>query len=383
MEQESEEQSPGSFFMAGCVFHPFAHPYIERRSDTMIFTSEQVSCGHPDKICDQISDAIVTDCLQHDKNSRVAAECMIKDYEITIAGEITSQHTPDFNALVTEVLRDIGLPNVERYNIRVIVSQQSPDIAQGVDGNHGAGDQGMMFGYATVETPELMPIPYAVATHALELLRSLASPLLLPDAKAQVSYDYTEQRITTFLISTQHIADCSVEDIRPVVEAVMETAALDYDLNTDFERLVNPTGRFVVGSSFADSGLTGRKIIADTYGGMCRHGGGAFSGKDPTKVDRSGAYMARKIARDIVVAKWAEQCEVQLAYAIGVAEPVSIAVDCFGTNLLPEREIVERIRTRYDLTPDGIINSLHLLDVDYNLVSAYGHFGKLGLPWEE
>jgi S-adenosylmethionine synthetase len=163
----------------------------------------------------------------------------------------------------------------------------------------------------------------------------------------------------------------------------METAALDYDLNTDFERLVNPTGRFVVGSSFADSGLTGRKIIADTYGGMCRHGGGAFSGKDPTKVDRSGAYMARKIARDIVVAKWAEQCEVQLAYAIGVAEPVSIAVDCFGTNLLPEREIVERIRTRYDLTPDGIINSLHLLDVDYNLVSAYGHFGKLGLPWEE
>jgi S-adenosylmethionine synthetase len=349
----------------------------------MIFTSEQVSCGHPDKICDQISDAIVTDCLQHDKNSRVAAECMIKDYEITVAGEITSQHNPDFNALVTEVLRDIGLPNVERYNIRVIVSQQSPDIAQGVDGNHGAGDQGMMFGYATVETPELMPIPYAVATHALELLRSLASPLLLPDAKAQVSYDYTEQRITTFLISTQHIADCSVEDIRPVVEAVMETAALDYDLNTDFERLVNPTGRFVVGSSFADSGLTGRKIIADTYGGMCRHGGGAFSGKDPTKVDRSGAYMARKIARDIVVAKWAEQCEVQLAYAIGVAEPVSIAVDCFGTNLLPEREIVERIRTMYDLTPDGIINSLHLLDVDYNLVSAYGHFGKLGLPWEE
>jgi S-adenosylmethionine synthetase len=383
MERESEEQSPGSFFMAGCVFHPFAHPYIERRSDTMIFTSEQVSCGHPDKICDQISDAIVTDCLQHDKNSRVAAECMIKDYEITIAGEITSQHNPDFNALVTEVLRDIGLPNVERYNIRVIVSQQSPDIAQGVDGNHGAGDQGMMFGYATVETPELMPIPYAVATHALELLRSLASPLLLPDAKAQVSYDYTEQRITTFLISTQHIADCSVEDIRPVVEAVMETAALDYDLNTDFERLVNPTGRFVVGSSFADSGLTGRKIIADTYGGMCRHGGGAFSGKDPSKVDRSGAYMARKIARDIVVAKWAEQCEVQLAYAIGVAEPVSIAVDCFGTNLLPEREIVERIRTMYDLTPDGIINSLHLLDVDYNLVSAYGHFGKLGLPWEE
>jgi S-adenosylmethionine synthetase len=241
----------------------------------------------------------------------------------------------------------------------------------------------MMFGYATVETPELLPIPYAVATHALELLRSLASPLLLPDAKAQVTYDYTEKKITTFLISTQHIAECSVEDIRPVVEAVMETAALDYDLNTDFERLVNPTGRFVVGSSFADSGLTGRKIIADTYGGMCRHGGGAFSGKDPTKVDRSGAYMARKIARDVVTAKWAKRCEVQLAYAIGVAEPVSIAVECFGTNRLPEREIIKRIRALYDLTPDGIIKRLHLLDVDYNQVSAYGHFGKLGLPWEE
>ena len=230
----------------------------------MIFTSEQVSCGHPDKICDQISDAIVTACLSHDRNSRVAAECMIKDYEVIIAGEITSSYEPDYKALVTEVLSRIGLSDPEEYRVTVYISKQSQDIALGVDGNSGAGDQGMMFGYATDETPEMLPIPYAVATHALQILRELKSPLLLPDAKAQVSYDYDTGRITTFLISTQHREDTSVMDIRPLVEAVMETAAQDYDLNTDFEKLVNPTGRFVVGSSFADSGLTGRKIIADT-----------------------------------------------------------------------------------------------------------------------
>lgn len=258
----------------------------------MIFTSEQVSCGHPDKICDQISDAIVTDCLAHDKRSRVAAECMIKDFDIIIAGEITSSHTPDYEALAREVLKRIGVFGAEDFRIQTFISKQSADIALGVDGNAGAGDQGMMFGYATNETPEMLPIPYAVATHALQLLREVGCPILLPDAKSQVSYDYESGRITTFLISTQHLEGTTVEDIRPIVEAVMETAAQDYGLNTDFEKLVNPTGRFVVGSSFADSGLTGRKIIADTYGGMCRHGGGAFSGKDPTKVDRSGAYVS-------------------------------------------------------------------------------------------
>ena len=349
----------------------------------MIFTSEQVSCGHPDKICDQISDAIVTACLSHDRNSRVAAECMIKDYEVIIAGEITSSYEPDYKALVTEVLSRIGLSDPEEYRVIVYISKQSQDIALGVDGNSGAGDQGMMFGYATDETPEMLPIPYAVATHALDLLRELKSPLLLPDAKAQVSYDYDTGRITTFLISTQHREDTSVMDIRPLVEAVMETAAQDYDLNTDFEKLVNPTGRFVVGSSFADSGLTGRKIIADTYGGMCRHGGGAFSGKDPTKVDRSGAYMARKIAKDLVRSGQVRKCEVQLAYAIGVAEPVSVAVECFGTERVSLGEIKDWIRANYNLTPAGIIKELGLLDVDYNQVSAYGHFGKVGLPWEE
>ena len=349
----------------------------------MIFTSEQVSCGHPDKICDQISDAIVTDCLRHDKSSRVAAECLIKDYDITIAGEITSNHEQDYSALVKDVLSRIGLPNAEQYRLTVLVSKQSADIALGVDGYQGAGDQGMMFGYASNETPELLPIPFAVATHALRLLRELNEPRLLPDAKAQVTFDYDQHRITTFLISTQHREDTMVEDIRPLVEAVMETSAQDYDLNTDFERLVNPTGRFVIGSSFADTGLTGRKIIADTYGGMCRHGGGAFSGKDPTKVDRSGAYMARKVARDIVAVGYADKCEVQLAYAIGVATPVSLAVDCFQTEHIPVGAIIDYIRGSYDLTPRGIIERLGLLDVDYNKVSSYGHFGKTGLPWEE
>ena len=347
----------------------------------MIFTSEQVSCGHPDKICDQISDAILTNCLLHDRYSRVAAECMIKDYDIIVAGEITCAYQPDYTSIVRSVLERIGLPDVEKYRVTVLVTRQSPDIAQGVDVN-GAGDQGMMFGYATNETPELMPLPYAVATRALRLLREVNCPLLLPDAKCQVSYDYEAKRITTFLISTQHKEDSTVDDIRPVVEAVMETAAQDYGLSTDFTRLVNPTGRFVIGSSFADSGLTGRKIIADTYGGMCRHGGGAFSGKDPTKVDRSAAYAARKVARDIVSQDWADRCEVQLAYAIGVAEPVSIGIDCFGTERVPLDTIYSFVRENYDLTPKGIIDALDLRGFNYNLVSSYGHFGDTAFPWE-
>jgi S-adenosylmethionine synthetase len=347
----------------------------------MIFTSEQVSCGHPDKICDQISDAILTDCLRHDRFSRVAAECLIKGYDIVVAGEITSSHRPSYVEIVRGVLRRIGLPDVEKYRVTAFVSQQSADIALGVDVN-GAGDQGMMFGYATNETLELMPVPFAVATRALKLLRDAHCPLLLPDAKCQVSYDYSARRITAFLISTQHVSEASVDDVRPVVEAVMVTAAQDYGLAPDFKRLVNPTGRFVIGSSFADSGLTGRKIIADTYGGMCRHGGGAFSGKDPTKVDRSAAYAARKIARDVVTQKWADRCEVQLAYAIGVAEPVSVCIECFGGERVPLDSIYAFVRENYDLTPRGIIDGLGLRDFDYNLVSAYGHFGDPAFPWE-
>lgn len=352
------------------------------RNMSMLFTSEQVSCGHPDKICDQIADAILTDCLQHDLDSRVAVECLIKENRIVVAGEITSNHSPDICALTQKVLSEIGVPNAESYTVSGLITHQSPDIAQGVD-TGGAGDQGMMYGYATDETPELLPIPYVLATEALVLLRELHSPLLLPDAKAQVTYDYDKQRIDTFLISTQHCAEATQEQIEVLVRSVMEQTAASYGLNTDFKAVVNPTGRFVIGGSYGDTGVTGRKIIADTYGGMCRHGGGAFSGKDPTKVDRSAAYMARKIACDIVRAGLAKRCEIQLAYAIGVKEPVSVSVNTYGTSTVPETQLVQMVCQQYDLTPAGIISALYLKDVDYRQTAAYGHFGKPQLPWEQ
>ena len=347
----------------------------------MLFTSEQVSNGHPDKICDQISDAIVTDCLLNDRDSRVAVECMIKDYDITVAGEITSSHTPDFKDLANCVLAGIGLPNVESYKVSTQISKQSPDIALGVD-HQGAGDQGMMFGYATNETHEMLPIPFVLATAALERLKDSRNPFLLPDAKSQVTYDYRRKRIDTFLISTQHTKHVSLEDVREAVQKVMQETAMVHNFNTDFKALVNPTGKFVVGSSFADTGVTGRKIIADTYGGACRHGGGAFSGKDPTKVDRSGAYMARKIAKAVGRVGYAKRCEVQLAYAIGVPDPVSVSVECFGTGRMLQNHIVQWIRKHYDLTPAGISSLLHLREVDYNQISSYGHFWRSWMPWE-
>ena len=350
----------------------------------MLCTSEQVSAGHPDKICDQISDAIVTDCLRHDKNSRVAAECLIKDYEIIIAGEITSAHRPDFKALARGVLRRIGLPGVDQYRVTALISQQSPDIALGVDAD-GAGDQGMMFGYATDETPQMLPIPYVLACDALERLAGLKSPLLLPDAKCQVTYDYDRERIDTFLISTQHIADADLKDVREAVRSVMEQTAQAHRLNADFRVLINPTGRFVTGGSFADTGLTGRKIIADTYGGMCRHGGGAFSGKDPTKVDRSGAYMARYIAKNLVAAGLADACQLQLAYAIGVAHPVSVLVETYGTGKIADDKLAQLVRECFDLRPAAIIKTLDLRRPIYRQTAGYGHFGRaeLDLPWEK
>lgn len=347
----------------------------------MLFTSEQVSQGHPDKICDQISDAVLTECLKHDENSRVAVECMIKDYEIILAGEMTTDYLPDFTTIAHDVLRRIGVPNAELYHVTPLLTCQSRDIALGVD-REGAGDQGIMYGYATDETPQLLPIPFAVATRVLEILRDMNCQMLLPDAKAQVTYDYRTKRIHTFLVSSQHREDVTVEDIQPIIRSAMTAAATEFGLNTDFKVLINPTGRFVIGSSFADCGLTGRKIIADSYGGMCRHGGGAFSGKDPTKVDRSAAYMARKIACDIVRGGYCKRCEVQLAYAIGVVKPVSVSVYCYGTNTIPVPEILKMIQEQYDLTPQGIIRFLDLKHVDYNQVSAYGHFGKAVLPWE-
>ena len=346
--------------------------------ENMIFTSEQVSMGHPDKICDQISDAILTDCLKHDKSSRVAVETLIKDDKVIVAGEVTTNHSYDTMAIVKSVLEPLGM---FKFNLIDLIGKQSSDIAQGVD-NGGAGDQGLMFGYATDESKELLPLPYVLATKALLKLKELNHPLLGLDAKAQVSYDYDKKRIDTFLISTQHKEEASLAMVTGIVSQVMLEVAKDYKLNTDFKMLVNPTGRFVLGGSFADAGVTGRKIIADTYGGACRHGGGAFSGKDPSKVDRSGAYMARKIACDLVREKIAKRCEVQIAYAIGKKEPVSIYVNTFGTSEYSDESIVEMIRVRYDLTPQGIIKELDLLNVDYTKTTCYGHFGKADLPWE-
>ena len=347
----------------------------------MLFTSEQVSAGHPDKICDQISDIIVTDCLQHDPNSRVAVETMIKDDHVIVAGEISSMHTPDVQELVRRVLaaREPEIRNA--FNLAVHISKQSGDIALGVD-KKGAGDQGMMFGYACDETHRMLPLPFVLATEAIQYLQQERHPELLPDAKAQVTFDYRRHRIDTFLISTQHKEEVDIQVVQRICRSIMQKIADAYGLNTDYRALVNPTGRVVTGGSFADSGVTGRKIIADTYGGAAHHGGGAFSGKDPTKVDRSGAYMARRIAKDILRAGLARRCEVQLAYAIGVDEPVSINVNTFHSGKVPASYIVKRIRKRYDLTPEGMIHFLRLRDVDYNCTATLGHFWRQWLPWE-
>lgn len=361
-----------------------------KEKEMRIITCEQVSEGHPDKLADQIADAIVTNCLQHDKNSRVAIECLLKDNHIIIAGELTSTHKPDYKSLVYEVLERIGWEKLSYGDptlfagpdIGILVKEQSPDIAMGVD-KGGAGDQGMMYGYATNETLELLPIPYVVATRFLQILKNHPSKMFRADAKAQVSFDYDSGKITTFLCSVQHSPDVEPADFRHIIEGIMVLASTENGLNSDFEKLVNPTGRFVIGGPYADCGVTGRKLACDTYGGIGRIGGGAMSGKDPSKVDRSGAYMARKIARDIVRAGYAEKCEVQIAYAIGVAQPVSVYVETFGTEYQDKEFLEQFVRDSYDLTPRGITQSLGLLDVDYNKVSAYGHFGKADLPWEQ
>ena len=354
-----------------------------------IITCEQVSAGHPDKICDQIADAIVTDCLLHDKNSRVAIEVLIKDNHIVIAGELTSSHEPNYHALVDQVFERIDKGSLgydaDGFFIQTLVSKQSPDIAQGVD-TGGAGDQGMMYGYATNETVELLPLPFVLAGKLLKKLEALrkseGNRSFRADAKAQVSFDYDSGKIKTFLCSTQTAPGADLKKVKAVVGKLMKEVASECALNRDFEILVNPTGKFEIGGPFADSGVTGRKLACDTYGGVGHIGGGAMSGKDPTKVDRSGAYIARKIARDVVRAGFAERCEVQIAYAIGVAKPISIHVECFGTEHQELGFIEDYIQNNYDLTPKGIINALSLLDLDYNQVSAFGHFGKDGLPWE-
>ncbi|HET8667485.1 MAG TPA: methionine adenosyltransferase [Terriglobales bacterium] len=355
-----------------------------------LFTSESVTEGHPDKIADQISDAILDACIEKDPYSRVACETLTTTGLVVISGEITTEAYVDFPTVVRGTVAAIGYDNALYgfdANTCAVVSSihaQSPDIKQGVD-TGGAGDQGMMFGYATNETPELMPTPISLA-HKLtqrlsEVRKNGTLPYLRPDGKSQVTVEYDENhrpiRVEAVVISTQHSETVDNETLhsevlKHVIQAVIPAELLDE--NTKYH--INPTGRFVIGGPMGDTGLTGRKIIVDTYGGMGRHGGGAFSGKDATKVDRSAAYMARYIAKNIVAAGLAERCEVQLAYAIGVADPVSILVDTFGTAKIEETKISDLVRANFQVTPKGIIESLKLRRPIYKKTAAYGHFGR-------
>jgi len=359
-------------------------------SDRFLFTSESVTEGHPDKIADQVSDAILDACLEQDPYSRVAAETLTATGLVVIAGEITTKAYVDFQSLVRGVVASIGYDNAlygfDSNTCAVIstINKQSGDIAQGVD-TGGAGDQGMMFGYASNETPELMPAPIALAhklTRQLTAVRKSGKlPYLRPDGKSQVTVEYDENgkpaRIDAVVISSQHSESVSNEELHAdilkyVIQAVLPAEWLDE--HTKYH--INPTGRFVIGGPMGDTGLTGRKIIVDTYGGAGRHGGGAFSGKDPTKVDRSAAYMARYIAKNIVAAGLADRAEVQLAYAIGVAEPVSVRIETFGTGKVGEAKLTELVRKNFSLTPKGIIESLNLRRPIYQKTAAYGHFGR-------
>ncbi|MGZ7029760.1 MAG: methionine adenosyltransferase [Terriglobales bacterium] len=355
-----------------------------------LFTSESVTEGHPDKIADQISDAILDACFEQDPYSRVACETLTCTGLVVIAGEITTKAYVDFQTLVRGVVASIGYDNAlygfDANTCAVIssINKQSGDIAMGVD-TGGAGDQGMMFGYATNETPELMPTAISLA-HKLcrrlsEMRKKGTLPYLRPDGKSQVTVEYDERmrpvRVDAVVVSTQHAETVTTEELRAdILKHVIQATIPAELLDADTKYHINPTGRFVIGGPMGDTGLTGRKIIVDTYGGMGRHGGGAFSGKDPTKVDRSAAYMARYIAKNIVAAGLAERCEVQLAYAIGVAEPVSVLVETFGTGKIGHEELQDLVRANFQLTPRAIIDSLQLRRPIYRKTAAYGHFGR-------
>ena len=373
-----------------------------------LFTSESVTEGHPDKLCDYISDSILDSYLAKDKNARVACETVAGKGEIFITGEITSTANVDIEQVVRDTIKEVGYADSEydidyrTCKIYINLSKQSPDIALGVDKSledkegkdvesEGAGDQGLMFGYACDETEELMPLPISLA-HKLskrltKVRREKIIAYLRPDGKTQVTVEYDGDkpvRVDTIVVSTQHLPDVDMNVLKKdIIEKVIKPTVPANLLDENTKYFINPTGRFVIGGPLGDSGLTGRKIIVDTYGGAARHGGGAFSGKDPTKVDRSASYMARHIAKNIVANGYAKKCEIQIAYSIGVAKPVSIYVNTYGTNTIPEEEIVEKIDKTFDLTPRGIINYLDLQRPIYRQTTNYGHFGKKDLPWEK
>lgn len=367
-----------------------------------LFTSESVTEGHPDKMCDQISDAILDACLEQDPQSRVAVECLTKTGMVVVAGELTTKGYVNIPVIVRKTLKEIGYTaskygiDSETCAVLVHLEEQSPDISQGVtEGSgefkeQGAGDQGMMFGYATNETESYMPLSIDLA-HKLtmrlsEVRRNKIIPYLGPDGKSQVTVEYRDglpQRVTTVVISNQHHEGHEHDEIKnDVIEKVIKPVCHDW-LRPETMFYVNPTGKFVFGGPFADAGLTGRKIIVDTYGGMGRHGGGCFSGKDPSKVDRSAAYAARYIAKNIVAAGLAGKCEVQLAYAIGVAEPVSVNVNLFGTGKIQEEELVQLIKKVFPLKPADILRELDLRRPIYKRTASYGHFGRDTFPWEQ
>ena len=374
--------------------------------DKMLFTSESVTCGHPDKVCDQVADRILDALLAQDSDSHVACEVTCAEEKMHIFGEISSEAEVDYRAIAREVISEIGYTqpghgfDAQTCEITVDIHRQSPDIARGIARSRdaerldaGAGDQGMMFGYACNQTKSLMPLPIELAhtlTKRLEAMRRSGKlPFLLPDGKAQVTVEYDgnrPMRIASVLVSTQHRADVSIEEVRAevcrhVINEVLPAAMLD----DDTQYYVNPTGRFVQGGPAADSGLTGRKLIVDTYGGYARHGGGSFSGKDATKVDRSGAYMARYIAKNIVAQGLADQCEVQLSYAIGLAEPMSVRIETFGTENVKQSILARAIRNSVDMRPAAIIQRFGLTNPIFSSVSCYGHFGSNAakMPWEQ
>ena len=366
-----------------------------------LFTSESVTAGHPDKVCDQISDAILDACLSQDSDSRVACETAINTDFVLVMGEITTKAIIDIPSIVRKTVQEIGYETAEdgfdlqNAEIKVSIKQQSSDIAQGVNRSEyiGAGDQGMMFGYATDETEEYMPLAVVLAhrlAKRLEIIRKEGNlSYLRPDGKSQVTVEYGEDgypvRVDTIVVSAQHDETVTHEQIeKDIIEEVIKKCIPEKYLDADTKFLINPTGRFVIGGPYSDSGLTGRKIIVDSYGGLARHGGGAFSGKDYTKVDRSAAYAARYVAKNIVGAGLAKQCEIQLAYAIGVAEPVSIRIETFGTSCISDEELAEIVEREFSLSPSGIIEMLKLKQPIYHRTSVYGHFGNdLKLPWEQ